>query len=99
MIELLHSAEIRKICEAFRVKRLHAFGSAVVGEEGDPSDIDLLVEFDRQGYEGAFEQLMGLKEALESVLERPVDLMVDKPFRNHYFQQEVDRTKQLIYAA
>lgn len=99
MIKLPNSAEIQKTCEDFQVKRLHAFGSAVVGEIDDANDIDLLVEFDRDGYDGAFNQLMGLKEALEAVLGKPVDLMVDRPFRNQYFQQEVDRTKQLIYAA
>lgn len=46
------------------------------------SDIDLLVRFDREDYEGAFEQLMTFKEAIKSYLQCPVDLVVEKPFRN-----------------
>lgn len=63
------------------------------------SDIDLLVEFDRNSYEGAFDQLMNFKARMETILGRPVDIIVSKPFRNPHFQDEVDRTKQLVYAA
>ena len=58
-----------------------------------------LVVFQRNGYEGAFEQLMNFKEALEQLLGRPVDILVDRPFRNSIFQQEVDQTRRSVYAA
>ena len=57
------------------------------------------VVFDRNGYEGAFEQFMGLKESLEAIFGKPVDLITDKKFRNPLFQEELDSTKELIYAA
>ena len=81
------------------VRRLDVFGSVLSDAFSVDSDIDFLVEFDRQGYEGAFEQFMGFKEQLEALLLRPVDLVVSRPFRNPHFQQEVDQTKRLIYAA
>ena len=62
-------------------------------------DIDLLVLFERDGYAGAFDQFMGFKETMEQILGKPVDLVTNKTFRNPLFQEEVDRTKELIYAA
>ena len=49
----------------------------------------MLVEFDRDGYTGAFDQFMGLKEALERILGKPVDLITAKQFRNPLFQEEL----------
>jgi hypothetical protein len=49
--------------------------------------------------EGAFNQFMGFKERMEAILERPVDLITGKRFRNPYFQQAVEEQKKLIYAA
>ncbi|TVQ13698.1 MAG: nucleotidyltransferase, partial [Balneolaceae bacterium] len=69
------------------------------GQLSDESDLDFLVEFDRQGYSGAFEQYMGFKLRLEAIYQRPVDLLTIKKFRNHIFQEEVDSSKTLIYAA
>jgi uncharacterized protein len=45
----LHQEELRALCRRFRVRRLDLFGSAARGDF-DPihSDIDFLVEFDRE---------------------------------------------------
>jgi len=94
-----HLDEIRQICRSHRVRRLDVFGSVLSDAFSVDSDVDFLVEFDRQGYEGAFEQFMGFKEQLEALLSRPVDLVVNRSFRNPHFQHEVDQTKHLIYAA
>lgn len=94
-----HFDAIRQLCRTHAVARLDVFGSVLNDDFTDTSDVDFLVAFDRQGYEGAFEQFMGFKEQLETLLARPVDLVVNRPFRNPHFQQEVDQTKQLIYAA
>ena len=94
-----HLDAIRQLCQTHAVERLDVFGSVLNDDFTDTSDVDFLVIFDRQGYEGAFEQFMGLKEQLETLLARPVDLVVNRPFRNPHFQQEVDQTKHLIYAA
>jgi predicted nucleotidyltransferase len=99
MIDLAQNPEVLEACKTFRVKRLHVFGSFASGEIMAHSDVDLLVEFDREGYSGAFEQLMEFKAHMETLLQRPVDIIVNKPFRNPHFQEELDRTKQLVYAA
>ena len=94
-----HLAEIRQLCRSHQVRRLDVFGSVLSEAFCADSDIDFIVEFDRQGYEGAFDQLMSFKEQLEALLSRSVDLTVNRPFRNPHFQQEVERTKRLVYAA
>jgi predicted nucleotidyltransferase len=57
--------------EQLGVKSLALFGSAARGEAGAESDVDLLVEFDRPV--GMF-HFIEVKEFLERVLGRPVDL-------------------------
>ena len=93
------SKELKRICKRFNVNRLYAFGSTAKGYYGDNSDVDLIVEFNRSGYDGAFDQFMGLKEALEVFFERPIDLLASKRFRNPVFEREVENSKVLVYAA
>ena len=81
------------------MRKLHVFGSLLSGDLEDSSDIDFVVEFDRDGFAGAFDQFMGFKECLEEALGRPVDLLVSRQFRNSVFQEEVDKTKKLVYTA
>ena len=95
----IYRAEIVQACKEFRVKELHVFGSVLEKSLSEARDVDLIVEFDREGYEGAFDQFMGFKEKMESILGRPVDLITQKRFRNPLFQEEVDRQKEAIYAA
>lgn len=99
MIDLDNEQKLQDTCKAFRVKSLHVFGSFASGQMTANSDIDLLVEFERESYSGSFEQLMDFKEQMEAHFQRSVDIIVNRPFRNPHFQDEVNRTKQLVYAA
>ena len=94
-----HSKELKKACDQYRVKSLYAFGSVLSDHFTEESDIDLLVEFNRDSYEGAFEQYFGFKEELERIFSRNVDLVCYRAIRNPYFKQEVDGTKRELYAA
>ena len=93
------SQELKSICKQFNVSRLYVFESAAKGELKDDSDIDLIVEFDRSNYHGAFDQFMGLKETLEDFYNRPIDLLASGKFRNHIFEREIEDSKVLVYAA
>jgi hypothetical protein len=95
----LQSQELVKACKAYKVMELYAFGSIVSGNFKAESDLDFLVRFEREGSDGAFLQFMGFKEKLEELFGRPVDLLILKHFRNPVFQEEVDNSKLLIYAA
>lgn len=88
---------IKEVCQQFPVKRLGLFGSSLTNKFNDSSDVDVLVVFDEDENINHFNEYFDLKDALEGLLSRKVDLVVDKKFRNPIFQQEVDRTRLLIY--
>lgn len=46
--------EVIDACKRFELKKLYPFGSALSGSLEQSRDIDLLVEFDRDGYNGSF---------------------------------------------
>ena len=95
-----YSDKLSKLCARYGVKRLELFGSGL-REDFDPekSDFDLLVEFADSKIEGAFDRYFGLKEDLERLFQRPVDLVESQAIRNPYFRQVVEQDRVLIYAA
>lgn len=58
----------------FRVNSLSLFGSVVRGEAATKSDIDILVEFDKDARVGLFE-LVRLKSFLSDILGAEADLV------------------------
>lgn len=62
------------------VTRSSLFGSYVRGEEGDSSDIDILVEFPKG--KSLFD-FIGLELKLEDVLRKKVDLVTYKGLKPH----------------
>jgi|AntRauTorcE11898_2_1112593.scaffolds.fasta_scaffold11177_3 predicted nucleotidyltransferase len=99
VISNFNTKELQQLCQEFNVKELYLFGSAVSGNFSSDSDLDFIVNFDRTGYVGAFDQFIDFKQRLEQIYGRSVDLYHQKKFRNAIFQQEVDRSKELVYAA
>ncbi len=89
---------IDRVCQSFGVKRLEAFGSVVRIDFDASSDVDFLVEFDRSRTD-AFDQYFGLKEELERIVGRPVDLVVADAIRNPFFRAEIQQTKMPVYVA
>ena len=92
--------EIESLCRGLRIRRLDLFGSAV-GDLFDPdtSDVDVLVEFDLQPGFDYFGTYFGLKEGLERILGRPVDVVSATSISNPYFRDRVMRTRETLYAA
>ena len=62
----------------FGVKSLAVFGSVARHEERPDSDVDFLVEFDGPA---TFDSYVNLKEFLEGLLQRRVDLVTRKSIR------------------
>lgn len=95
----LKTKQLHELCKKFDVKELYLFGSATTDDFSVDSDLDFIVKFNRQGFEGAFNQFIEFKRELERIYGRPVDLYHLRKFRNSIFRQEVERTKELLYAA
>ena len=94
-----HRNEVIDLCRRYGVRRLELFGSAATGAfEPERSDLDFLVEFDANPSK-LFDRYFGLKESLEALYGRRVDLVTVGSLRNPYFIESVNKTRQLVYAA
>jgi len=90
---------VSELCRTFRVRRLSVFGSAATPAfDAATSDVDFIVEFD-DDVGSAFDAYFGLKEALERLVGRPVDLVMPKALENPFFAQSVERSRRDLYAA
>lgn len=96
-----HLAQVRSLCQRFGVARLEVFGSATT-EEFDPvrSDIDFLVTYKPDVDLGPWmDEHLALRDALQAVLGRDVDLVFDATRRNPIYDRNVASTRRLVYAA
>ena len=92
--------EIELLCRRFGVRRLGPFRSATTADFAkDRSDFDFLVEFEIRGEVNALDAYFGLKEGLEELLRRPVDLVMPSAVKNPYLRAEIDRQRQAVYGA
>jgi predicted nucleotidyltransferase len=102
MISLLMQRQsmIEDLCRRYRVGRLEVFGSAVAGNFDEAaSDVDFLVEFMPLSQGEHADHYFGLKEDLEKLLGRPVDLVMTRAIKNRYFLQAVESRREVLYAA
>ncbi|HZB92083.1 MAG TPA: nucleotidyltransferase family protein [Stellaceae bacterium] len=93
-------AEVKRLCRHFHVRRLDLFGSAARADF-DPacSDLDFLVEFEPGAPGKALDTYFGLKEALEQLFGRPVDLVMPGAVENPYLSRSINENRQIVYAA
>ena len=74
------------------------FGSATQADfDPSTSDLDFLVEFEPDRALKALHQYFGLKEALEALLERPVDLVVASAVKNPYMRRSIEESRETLY--
>lgn len=91
-------AEVSALCRRYGVRKLELFGSATTGTfDQQTSDFDFLVDFDPGGG-NLFHRYFGLKEALEALFGRKVDLVMVGALENPYFIESVNKTRQAVYA-
>lgn len=92
-------SDISRLCREFHVRRLEVFGSAARVTDFDPasSDADFLVEFEPAGMRD-LDGYFALKDALEALLHRPVDLVESGAIRNPYLRANIDRAREVVYA-
>ncbi len=91
---------IRKACARFHVARLDVFGS-VLRDDFEPgrSDIDFLVDFGPMSPYDKPDAYFGLLDELRSILGTEIDLVMVGALKNRYLRDDVNRTKQQLYAA
>lgn len=96
---LLDEEGIVRACKAHGVRRLRVFGSILTDKfDIDASDVDFLVDFE-PGLEHPFDTYFGLREELERLLGRDVDLVMTEAVRNPYFAASVFENAVDVYEA
>ena len=87
---------IGRLCRIYGVRKLELFGS-ILRQDFDPerSDIDLLVEFE-PSVANRFSNFLNLKEALEQLLGRRVDLVELRAIRNRRLRSHIEQSKSSL---
>jgi predicted nucleotidyltransferase len=94
-----HREEIEALCRRYGVRRLDVFGSLVRDDfDAATSDVDIVVDFQQAAPGDRLRQYFGLKEELERVFARPVDLVELAAMENTRLKRLIERTKIPVYA-
>ncbi len=102
MLELSDEVQgaITALCQRYQVQRLALFGSALTSEfDPERSDVDVLVAFSPLPAVAHAEAFFSLLRELETLFQRPVDLVEPEAVRNPYVQRTIDANQRTIYAA
>lgn len=88
---------IRRAAERHGVAELALFGSVVTGDFGPDSDVDFLVDF-LPGRPDPFEDFCALRDDLQGIVQRDVDLVVKRAIRNPFFRESALSQAETVYA-
>ncbi|MGB7058783.1 MAG: nucleotidyltransferase family protein, partial [Geitlerinemataceae cyanobacterium] len=91
--------EITKFCQQWQITEFSLFGSVLRDDFRPDSDIDILIDFDRQSHPTLFD-LVEMEEQLKTLFQRDIDLLTRKGVetsRNYLRRHAILSTAQLIY--
>jgi uncharacterized protein len=88
---------LNNLCRLLRVKELELFGSATRDDFSPDSDIDVLVTF--EGREQLFTRYFDLKDGLEQLFSRRVDVVMPEAITNPIFREHVEKERIVVYGA
>ena len=95
-----HREQVADLCRRAHARRLDVFGSAVRDDFSESaSDLDFLVEFEPAPPKAYAESYFNLKEGLEKLFHRPVDLVTTSALLNPYLKARIESERQVVYAA
>ena len=87
---------IQKYFRTQPVVKAWLFGSYSRGEETSESDVDILVQYDRKNYRVGLFTIVGIKQHLQELLGREVDLVEDGSLLP-FAAESANHDKVLIY--
>ncbi len=89
--------KLAEFCKRNHIRRLSVFGSALRGQLGPDSDIDLLVEFEPSHTPGLF-SIVRMEMELTEMLGRKADLRTPEDL-SEYFRDELVENAEVQYQA
>ncbi len=87
---------INEIAKKYNIKELLIFGSVLRNDFTNNSDIDLLIEFNKNTNYSYFD-LLEIKEKLSYIFERPVDLIEKESLKNPFRRKEIINSARKVY--
>ena len=91
-------SRLAELCRKWKVTELSLFGSILRDDFSPSSDVDVLVSFDPAAPWSLLD-LMEMKEELEALFGRSVDLVEKEALRNPYRKRRILSTYEVVYAA
>lgn len=92
-----HLESLKKLCSNYNVDKMYLFGSALRPDFDKESDIDFLVKFKPFEISKYFDNYLILKENLESLFGRKVDLLEEQTLKNPILIKSINKSKKLVY--
>jgi predicted nucleotidyltransferase len=90
--------EIQGLCQRYGVARLGLFGSAVREDfDHETSDLDFVVSFLPKSPSLLFDRYFGLKEELEELFGREVDLLMEGAMKSPHLIESVGKSHVPLY--
>ena len=89
--------QIKQLCKEFRVKNFSVFGSVLTDNFSSDSDIDFIVDFNENDPLKYTDLYFQLKDKLEQIFKRQVDLIEERGIKNSFFKKEINKSKVDIY--
>jgi predicted nucleotidyltransferase len=94
----IDNQRIIEFCRRRKITEFAFFGSVLREDFLPESDIDVLVTFDASAQWSLFD-LVEMKDELEHLFGRKIDLVEKRALRNPFRKREILRTMQVMYAA
>jgi hypothetical protein len=94
----IEPAAIAELCRKHGLREFSIFGSVLRDDFSAESDVDVLIDLE-PGREMSIELYLAIKDDLEALFGRPVDLVQKHLLSNPYRRYEILRTREVMYAA
>jgi len=95
---IIDKKSVEAIARKWKIKELAVFGSVLGDNFNEESDVDILIQFEPETRYSLFD-LVDLKDELEGIFGRTVDLVEKSGIRNPFRRKEILQTARIIYAA
>ena len=89
---------IPDFCQRWKIREFSIFGSALRDDFSATSDVDVLVDFN-PGVAWGIDEWIAMRDELEAVFGRRVDLVSRASLRNPFRRSEILRTRKVLHAA